>query len=326
MSTEVQLTPIPEPQRQCPRCSADLPPGAGACGRCGLVVDPQAGGQRAPSTQPDSLPAAATQPICPRCNRVAEPGAIFVGTTGASEHGTCPNCGTPLVLPGAVARTAYEEKAVSCAPHELERVARAEAADGWTLLDTTVDERTPGLILAYFRRPARAPASQTPLPEAPATKASAPPAPAPQPATARRPAGQRRSVAQKPSATPHPSSASAHPPVTGPATRATPGAKPAGKAPAAAPGAEPDGQAPTATTGAETPEIMSDLDRAAAGASRTAFTVLMLMGLFALTLKFGWAGFFIALIFLPRLLRSVLNLPDPKSERGRDRQRQRRRD
>lgn len=149
---------------------------------------------------------------CPRCGRPMQPGQVFAGAAGLSGAAVCEGCGALLDLEpvGAAAEAAapavYEEKAVSCAPMDVDRIARAEAVDGWALHDTTVDDRAPDRIVAHFRRPLRvrampapaaeaaAPAPSRPIgraaraPEtarsaprtAPATPAPAPEAPAPQ--------------------------------------------------------------------------------------------------------------------------------------------------
>lgn len=181
---------------RCPRCSAALAPNAEACARCGLQI--------AQSTVAQPAPAAGL--VCPRCDRIAEPGSRVVIPAGPAEHGLCPSCGTPLVLPDTQVQGAFEHKTQACAPFELDTLVRAEAVDGWSLVDTTVDTQQPDRILAHFRRPLRAaaaagtqakpqasagPARQAasagkPKPSRAAGKASAPrPAPAePRPAPA----------------------------------------------------------------------------------------------------------------------------------------------
>jgi hypothetical protein len=72
----------------------------------------------------------------------------------------------------------YEDKTAVCLPYELEHLARAEAVDGWRLVDTTVSEAVPGMIEVHFRRPVHAP---SPPPEVakprPAEKQAAHPRP-----------------------------------------------------------------------------------------------------------------------------------------------------
>jgi hypothetical protein len=126
----------------CPRCTAPIAIASAACGRCGLSLEPT----------PDGRHVQAIGPLCPRCDRVDVPGAQFAGVTGRSVHGSCGNCGTPLVSPEALRSSAYEERAVSSAAVDLERLARVEAVDGWQLLDTTVDPAAPERIIAHFRR------------------------------------------------------------------------------------------------------------------------------------------------------------------------------
>jgi len=129
----------------CPRCTAPVARGETACRRCGQAVAPGPDGR---------LRAVGT--VCPRCNRPAEPGRNFVSAAGVSEAGTCGHCGSALEAEAAEGVSGYvEEKAESCAPFDIERLARAEAVDGWSLWDTTVDPARPGMILAHFRRPAR---------------------------------------------------------------------------------------------------------------------------------------------------------------------------
>ena len=129
-------------QPNCPRCTAPLRHGASDCDRCGLALEPVAG----------SLALPAQGPRCPRCDRPAEPGAHYVGVIGRSAQGSCRHCGTPLVLSETFAQGAYEERSLACDTFDLERLARAEAVDGWHLLDTTIDPHAPGRIVAYFRR------------------------------------------------------------------------------------------------------------------------------------------------------------------------------
>lgn len=120
---------------------------------------------------------------CPRCGRPMQPGQVFAGAAGLSGAAVCEGCGALLDLEpvGAAAEAAapavYEEKAVSCAPMDVDRVARAEAVDGWALHDTTVDDRAPDRIVAHFRRPLRVRAQPPPAVEAAA--------PAPSKATGR---------------------------------------------------------------------------------------------------------------------------------------------
>jgi hypothetical protein len=63
---------------------------------------------------------------------------------------------------GNEADIAFERRTIACLPMDLERVARAESVDGWSLVDTTIDEDRPGGIIAHFRRPARASAADMP--------------------------------------------------------------------------------------------------------------------------------------------------------------------
>jgi len=95
---------------------------------------------------------------CPRCTALLGP-----------DDAACPRCGEPVAAARAVAAepsaakdpdtpgsdAAREEKTVACWPNDLDQLARAESVDGWTLLDTTVDPRSSGKVLAHFYRPAR---------------------------------------------------------------------------------------------------------------------------------------------------------------------------
>lgn len=130
---------------RCPRCSAALAPNAEACARCGLQIAQSAVAQPSP----------AAGLVCPRCDRIAEPGSRVVIPAGPAEHGLCPTCGTPLVLPDTQVQGAFEHKTQACAPFELDTLVRAEAVDGWSLVDTTVDTQQPDRILAHFRRTLR---------------------------------------------------------------------------------------------------------------------------------------------------------------------------
>lgn len=144
-------------QALCPRCYAELAPGARSCGRCGVALD-------------DSLPGrkVAHAPFCPRCDRVEADGAGFTGLVGHGAAGSCEHCGTMLVEAPADRRAAsnagpiaYEEVSRATASWDLDRLIRAEAVDGWTLVDTTVDPSAPDRLLAHFRRALRAEAPST---------------------------------------------------------------------------------------------------------------------------------------------------------------------
>jgi hypothetical protein len=140
MFQEQALQPL-----MCPRCTAPLAPGEQACRRCGQQVARTADGR---------LVAAGA--VCPRCNRPAQPGQAYFTATGSSPAGTCAYCGSPMeAVPPEDPAAYFEEKAESCAPFDLDRVARSEAVDGWAMMDTTVDPARPGRILVHFRRPAR---------------------------------------------------------------------------------------------------------------------------------------------------------------------------
>jgi predicted RNA-binding Zn-ribbon protein involved in translation (DUF1610 family) len=85
---------------------------------------------------------------CPSCG-----GEIPTAGEGGAAR-SCPHCGARQVAEDRHPSTViYEDKTVVCLPYELERAARAEAVDGWHLLDTTVSEAVPGMIEARFRRP-----------------------------------------------------------------------------------------------------------------------------------------------------------------------------
>lgn len=193
----------------CPRCTAAVAADARACCRCGQELRLSA----------DRSHLIAVGSVCPRCNRDTRAGQAFVSLTAADRPDLCPHCGSPMeYLPVTEAATAFDEKVERCPAFDLDRLARAEAVDGWALWDTTIDPAQPDRILAHFRRPARpspaptaarpaqAGAAQTKIPTGP-THAPAPqPAPSPQPPL---PAG--------PATRPQPS------PEPGPAGRAAPG-------------------------------------------------------------------------------------------------------
>lgn len=135
-------------QALCPRCYAELAPGARSCGRCGVALDDGLPGRRV-----------AHGPFCPRCDRVEADGAGFTGVVGHGAAGSCEHCGTMLVEPAAdrpaadsAGPIAYEEVSRATDSWDLDRLIRAEAVDGWTLVDTTVDPGAPDRLLAHFRR------------------------------------------------------------------------------------------------------------------------------------------------------------------------------
>lgn len=160
-------------QALCPRCYAQLSPGSTRCGRCGTAVEGGLPGQRLAKAS------GRNGAYCPRCDRLETDGARFAGAVGTGPSGSCPHCGTALVEAAADDRVAYEEVSVGTDSWDLDRLTRAEAVDGWTLVDTTVDPTAPDRLLAHFRRalPADDPrtrqilggdtaTAQTPLPAA----------------------------------------------------------------------------------------------------------------------------------------------------------------
>jgi hypothetical protein len=160
------MTSEGQAQLVCPRCAQQLPDYARTCHRCGLRLDP---GVAYFPTEPDTDDAPAAPDATP---------------------------GAPLPV--------YERKRVSCLPMDVERIARAEAVDGWALLDTTVDPDVPGSIIAHFQRPQRpaargvvgAPAA---APAQPAARQGAPSTTAPNRQSERRaavPRAERQPVAQ----------------------------------------------------------------------------------------------------------------------------------
>ncbi len=93
---------------------------------------------------------------CPNCGTEYPRPAGGSAPAGGDAAGACPHCG--YIQKGgdrSPSAVAYEDKTALCLPYELERVARAEAVDGWQLLETTVSEAVPGMIEAHFRRPVR---------------------------------------------------------------------------------------------------------------------------------------------------------------------------
>lgn len=207
----------------CPRCTAAVPADARACGRCGQELRLSA----------DRSHWIAVGSVCPRCNRDTRAGQAFVSLTAADRPDLCPHCGSPMeYLPVAEAATAFDEKAERCLAFELDRVARAEAVDGWALWDTTIDPAQPDRILAHFRRPARQSPPRAGARPARAGGAEATVAPGPADAPAPRPAPSPRpqpplSASQAPRPQP--------PLPAGPVTRPQPSPEP-GPAGRAAPG------------------------------------------------------------------------------------------
>ncbi len=67
----------------------------------------------------------------------------------------------------------YEDKTMVCLPYELEKLAKAEAVDGWRLVDTTVSQAVPGMIEAHLRRPRHVSARPDPTAEGPPKRSEA---------------------------------------------------------------------------------------------------------------------------------------------------------
>jgi hypothetical protein len=126
----------------CPRCYAPLDPGAQGCARCGAAIL-RRGAQSA---------ARADGAYCPRCDRLEEAGGSFVGETVHGTDEVCDHCGTGLVTDPSPKSAPYEERSIATPSYDLDRLARAEAVDGWALVDTTIDPRSPHRVLAHFRR------------------------------------------------------------------------------------------------------------------------------------------------------------------------------
>ncbi len=129
-------------QLTCPRCTAVLARTDDACHRCGQAVALAADGARF----------VAAGAVCPRCSRPVRPGEAYHSATDWSDAGACPHCGSALAAAGRAPQV-NDEKAERCAPHALEHLVRAEAVDGWSLWDTTIDPHDPGMLLVHFRRP-----------------------------------------------------------------------------------------------------------------------------------------------------------------------------
>jgi hypothetical protein len=135
--------------------------------------DPASEGEQRPeATAPDrgrqaSCPRCGTgladfAPVCHRCGLRLDPGVAYFAGTGSGD------AGASIVESGQTgAEVAFERRHLSCLPMDLERVARAEAVDGWALLDTTLDPDVPGNIVAHLRRPVRAPADAAAPPTTP---------------------------------------------------------------------------------------------------------------------------------------------------------------
>ncbi len=140
MSGGMQAQPL------CPRCYAQLAAGSTSCGRCGVAVDDRLPGRRRTHAT------GGADSHCPRCDRLETDGSRFSGAVGRGPAGACLHCGTALVNTAVDDRVAYEEVSRATDSWDLDRLARAEAVDGWMLLDTTVDPSAPNRLLAHFRR------------------------------------------------------------------------------------------------------------------------------------------------------------------------------
>lgn len=177
--------------RLCPRCYASLAADSRGCSRCGATLpaaaDTQTAGDLAAAgriwTQ-TPLPAAEAAPYCPRCDRLELPGGRFTGALAHGSAGACPHCGTAMVTAPSGTGLSYEEVSLAAESWDLDRLVRAEAVDGWTLVDTTIDPSSPQRLLAHFRRPlgegaAPSGAQSTPASQpAPAARSARPTAPA----------------------------------------------------------------------------------------------------------------------------------------------------
>jgi len=102
-------------------------------------------------------------------NRCAHCGGML--DEEARQTTACPNCGGPIgASPAGSQFLSYEDKTAVCLPYELEGLARAEAVDGWRLVDTIVSEAVPGMIEVHFRRPVHFPAKSAPTDDSPRRK------------------------------------------------------------------------------------------------------------------------------------------------------------
>lgn len=147
------------PHRLCPRCYASLASDATGCSRCGATLSASAAAPSpddwaasARASAQAAVPAPEVAPYCPRCDRLERPGGRFTGALAGGPAGACPHCGTALVTVPPDAGLAYEEVSLAADSWDLDRLVRAEAVDGWTLVDTTIDPRSPQRLLAHFRR------------------------------------------------------------------------------------------------------------------------------------------------------------------------------
>ncbi len=158
------MTGATHSERLCPRCYASLPAGSTGCGRCGAALPVVGQVQARPIGTQEPMPTAEVAPYCPRCDRLDLPGARFTGALADGRMPACPHCGTAMVTTGSGTTLAYEEVSLAVESWDLDRLVRAEAVDGWTLVDTTIDPSSPQRLLAHFRRA---------LPEAHAAPAAA---------------------------------------------------------------------------------------------------------------------------------------------------------
>ncbi|MFN2115131.1 MAG: hypothetical protein ACK2T6_05410 [Anaerolineae bacterium] len=241
---------------------------------------------------------------CHRCNLRLAPGVAYFqgreGQQGEQATGSAPEpsqeqappqprTDEEAISPAPTVR--YDHRSVTCLPMDLERVARAEAVDGWALLDTTIAPDSPGSIVANFRRPARS---------AQATGGAG----ASRPAT---PAATRHTEGRP---TEHGTAASARStsPLSGtPQVAPTPASH--GPQPSSGPGQ---------VTGVPSEEPASRPDF-----QYVLYVMFLLIGVIALVRLMGPIGILVALLFLPGVIRGALGMPKRKAARRSHRRRNR---
>jgi hypothetical protein len=180
---------------------------------------------------------------------------------------------------------------------DLERIARAEAVDGWALLDTTVDPDRPGSIFAHFRRTSTA---------------------------AQEPSGGDRAGAAAVGGPPKASGAEG---AAGAADDVRTSAGTDRRAGQSVPGSQEEPA--TGSSAAGNPRPAPAPTQAVAPKKKEEWQYLLYVGLLVLSVLvllrlMGPVGLLVALFFLPGLIRRALGMPSRKGRRKRRRDRRRR--
>jgi hypothetical protein len=91
-----------------------------------------------------SLPATSLDPQAEHCDRCA----------GSIEHAAaaCPHCGASGAGAALPKDRIWIHQSLTCEPHKLEDLARAQAVDGWQLVDTIYEPDRVGMLRCYFRK------------------------------------------------------------------------------------------------------------------------------------------------------------------------------